>query len=384
MASGAPPRRRDAPIRIPVPRRLTRPAAQPAVDRRRRPRKTPLSYRLRAAAEDPLRRLQLALVVLGLLVAIGTLFYRYAEGMGWINALYMTVITVATVGFGETEALSQGGRLFTVGLIVVGVAAGAWAAGNAIEVMLGQTFWLTVQRRKMNQTLPTLRDHFIVCGYGRLGTRIVRDLMARGETFVVVDEKQELEEGFLADAIPHVIGDATHDEVLMAAGVARARGVVVALDADANNVLTVLTARGLNPKLLIVSRSNSETSEGKLRRAGADRVVTPEDIGGHRLALALLRPAVHDLFDQMFSFSVDVAVDVGQITIGPHSPFAGQTIAGCDLRRVMNVSILAVRASGGEFTLNPHAQHQIAPGETLIVIGPAEAVYELEALYEGE
>jgi len=331
-----------------------------------------------------MRRLQLALSVLGLLVGIGTLFYRYAEGMGWINALYMTVITVATVGFGETEHLSQGGRLFTVGLIVVGVGAGAWAAGNAIEVMLGQTFWLTVQRRKMNQTLPTLRDHFIVCGYGRLGTRIVRDLMARGETFVVVDEKHELEESFLADSIPHVIGDATHDEVLTAAGVERARGVVVALDADANNVLTVLTARGLNPKLLIVSRSNSETSEGKLRRAGADRVVTPEDIGGHRLALALLRPAVHDLFDQMFSFSVELSVDVGQITIGPQSPFAGQTIAGCDLRRVMNVSILAVRAAGGAFTLNPDAQHRISPGETLIVIGPAEAIYELEALYEGE
>jgi voltage-gated potassium channel len=159
---------------------------------------------------------------------------------------------------------------------------------------------------------------------------------------------------------------------------------VAALDSDANNVLTVLTARGLNPKLLVVSRANSDASESKLRRAGADRVVTPEDIGGHRLALALLRPAVHDLFTEMFSFGMNVAVDVGQITIAPDSPFAGQTVARCDLRRMRNVSILAIRDTAGTFALNPDAQRVLSAGETLIVIGPAEAVYELEAMYEGE
>jgi voltage-gated potassium channel len=159
---------------------------------------------------------------------------------------------------------------------------------------------------------------------------------------------------------------------------------VAALDSDANNVLAVLTARGLNPGLIVVSRANSDASESKLRRAGADRVVTPEDIGGHRLALALLRPAVHDLFDQMFSFGMDVAVDVGQITIATGSPLAGQTVAHCDLHRLRSVSILAIRDSGGTFALNPDAQRVLGPGETLIVIGPAEAVYELEAMYGGE
>jgi voltage-gated potassium channel len=353
-------------------------------DRRRRPRKASLRYRISTAAQHPLHRLQLGLFFLFLLIASGTLFYRFVERMGWIDALYMTVITVATVGFGETAPLSQGGRLFTILLIVLGVGVGAWAAGSAIEVMLGQTYWLTVERRNMKQRIDNLRDHFIVCGYGRLGTRIVRDLMARGESFVVIDQKEEHEERLLAEGIPHVIGDATHDDILMNAGVTRARGLVAALDSDASNVLTVLTARGFNPKLLVVSRANNDSSESKLRRAGADRVVTPEDIGGHRLALALLRPAVHDLFDEMFSFSVDLAVDVGQITLSDNSPFAGQTVARCDLRRMRNVSILAIRDTTGRFTLNPDAQRVLGAGETLIVIGPAEAVYELEALYGGD
>jgi voltage-gated potassium channel len=236
----------------------------------------------------------------------------------------------------------------------------------------------------MRQSLAGFRDHYVICGHGRLGTRIERDLRARGEPFVVIDWQEGIEESFLAENIPHVIGDATHDEVLRTAGVERARGLVAALDSDASNVLAVLSARGLNPDLLIVARANSESSEPKLRRAGADRVVTPDAIGGHRLALALLRPAVHDLFNEIFSFGVQIAVDVGQITIDPRSPFAGQTVAGCDLRRVRNVSILAVREPGGGFVLNPDADRVIATGETLIVIGPAEAVYELEAMYSGD
>jgi voltage-gated potassium channel len=357
-----------------------RPDGRP-LDRRRHRRKKRIGTLYQQWAENPFRRLQIALGALFVLLLVATLVYHFMENMGWIDALYMTVITVATVGFGETEPLSQAGRLFTIGLIVLGVSAGAWAATNAFEVMLGQTFWLTVQRRKMRQTLEGMRDHFIVCGYGRLGTRIVRDLMARGEAFVVVETREDMEERFLAAEIPYLIGDATHDESLQQAGVGRARGLVAAMDSDANNVLAVLTARGLNRDIIIVSRANSDRSEGKLLRAGANRVVTPEDIGGHRLALALLRPAVDDLFEQLFSFGLDVQVDIGQIVVPEHSPFAGQTVAECDLRRLRSVSILAIREEGGRFAMNPDASRMISAGETLIVIGPADAVYELEALY---
>ena len=341
-------------------------------------------HALRLALEDPVRQFQASLVVLFAVLVTGTVGYHFLERLRWLDSAYMTVITVATVGFGEVRPLSDAGRLFTIGLIIMGVGTGAWAATRAVEVMLGQTLWLSVQRRTMTQLVSSLRDHYVICGHGRLGTRIERDLRARGEPFVVVDWSQPLEESFLRLEIPHLIGDATHDDVLRSAGVARARGLVAALDSDASNVLAVLSARELNPDLLIVARANNEASESKLRRAGADRVVTPDAIGGHRLALALLRPAVHDLFNEIFSFGIEVAVDVGQITIEPASPFAGQTVAGCDLRRMRNVSILAVREPDGGFTLNPDAERVIHPGETLIVIGPAQAVYELEAMYSGD
>jgi len=341
-------------------------------------------HRLRVQLGDPVRQFQLTLVMLGIVLVVGTVGYRLIERLSWLDAAYMTVITVATVGFGEIRPFTPAGRVFTMGLIIVGVGTGAWAATRAVEVMLGQTLWLSVQRRRMKQALGELRDHYVICGHGRLGTRIERDLRARGESFVVIDWSEQLEEFFLGENIAHVIGDATHDEVLVAAGIGRARGLVAALDSDASNVLAVLSAREMNPGLLIVARANSEASESKLRRAGADRVVTPDAIGGHRLALALLRPAVHDLFNEVFSFGVEIAVDVGQITIDPQSPFAGQTVAGCDLRRLRNVSILAIRELSGGFALNPAADRVVSPGETLIVIGPAEAVYELEAMYSGD
>lgn len=345
-------------------------------------KRPPLGHRLRAVLNEPLRRFQLSLLILVLLVAAGSAGYMLLEGASWLDALYMTVITLATVGYRESVVLHPAGQLFTIGLIVLGVGVGAWAATNAIEVMLGQTFWVSVQRRRMERTLEQIGDHYIVCGYGRLGQRIVRDLEAQGEQLVIIEQAHEPEEQLLERGIPHIIGDATLDDVILRAGVERARGLVAALDSDANNVLTVLTARELNPRLLIVARANTETSESKLRRAGANRVVTPEAIGGHRLTLALLRPVVHDFFSRIFSYGVgEMDVDVGQLVIPADSPFAGQTVAGCDLRRMRNVSILAVQLSDGEFVLNPQAQRTIEPGETLILIGPAEAIYELEAMY---
>jgi voltage-gated potassium channel len=333
---------------------------------------------------EPVRQLQLSIALLLLLVIAGTVGYIVLERLGPLDALYMTVITLTTVGFGEVDPLGDAGKLFTIVLIVLGVGSAAWAVSNAAEVMLGQTFWVSVQRRRNRETVMEMKDHYVVCGYGRLGRQIVRDLEARGEPFVVVDEDETLEAELIEQRIPHLLRDATLEETLVDAGVRDARGLVSALDSDANNVLTVLTARELNANLLVVSRANMESSESKLRRAGADRMVTPEAIGGHRLALALLRPAVHDFFGHVFNFGSEPDVDVGQITISKDSPFSGQTVAGCDLRRVRSVSILAIRTKAGRFDLNPDADRVIEPDETLIVIGPADAIYELEALYTAE
>ena len=337
--------------------------------------------RIRAASRDPIGQLVTSLLVLVVIIALGTLGYVVLEGWTWSEGLYMTLITVATIGYGEVRPLDAAGRAFTMVLIVFGVGAVAWAFTRAFEVTLGDAFWSSVRKQRMKDMISRLGEHYIVCGYGRLGWRIVQDLQARGEQFVVVDSSDEAELRLKQDGFPYVRGDATLDETLLAAGVTRARGLVSALDTDASNVLTVLTARGLQPSLLIVARSNTEASESKLHRAGADRVVTPESIGGHRLALALLRPGVHDFLNRIFSFRPDLGTDVGQVTVRENSPFMGQTVASCDLRRVRNVSILGVQLEGGEFVLNPDPERTIGASETLIVIGPADAIYELEALY---
>ena len=340
-----------------------------------------LILRIRRELAEPIRQLQLSLFLLFGLIVVGTVGYMTLEGMTVVEALYMTVITLATVGFKEVRQLDNTGMIFTTGLIVVGVGTAAWAISNAAEVMLGQTFWISVQRRRNRNMVETMQDHYIICGYGRLGRQILRDLNVRGEPFIVVDWAETAEEELLEAQVPHLVADATSEDTLREAGIEKARGLVAALDDDAQNVLTVLTARELNPRILIIARAGTENLESKLLRAGADRVVTPSSIGGHRLALALLRPAVHDFFGRIFTLGTEPDVDVGQITVPEDSPFAGQTIEGCDLRRIRNVSILAIRKPDGLFDLNPGAQRLIQPGETLIFIGPAESVYDLEALY---
>jgi len=339
-----------------------------------------IGRRIRAALGDPLRRFQISVAALFLLILAGTGGYVLLEGMRPGEALYMTVITITTVGFGEVQPLSPVGRAFTIGLILVGIGAVTSAISNAVEVVLGQRLWTSVQKRRMEAWLMVMQDHYIVAGYGRIGRQIVRDLRARGQTFVVVESDPGLEEEFIEDQIPHVFGDATQEEALQRAGIERAYGFVATLNTDADNVLSVLTARELNERLFIVARATTAAFEKRLRRAGADRVVSPYDIGGHRIALALLRPAVHDLLNQVFD-SAQTDADIGQIRVRPESPLAGQTLGQCDLRQVSGLTILAIQKPDGEFTINPNSQRRIEVGETVIVIGPPDAIYQLESAH---
>jgi voltage-gated potassium channel len=334
--------------------------------------------RLRQFIGDPLRRAQLSVLALLSLILAGVIGYIILEGMTPVEALYMTIITITTVGFGEVQPLSPPGRVFTIILILLGLLAVTSGISNTVEVLLGQRMWLRAQQRRMKAWLMTANNHYVVCGYGRIGQQIVRDLQARDEAFVIVEANEELEEVFAEAAFNYILGDATQDEVLLEAGIERAKGFVAALDSDAGNVLAVLTARGLNPGLFIVARATSPSSERKLRRAGANRVVSPYDIGGHRISLALLRPAVHDLLNQIFDVS-DMDADIGQIAVTPQSRLARQTIGNCDLRSVRNLTILAIQQPGGQFIINPSVKHQISEGETLIVIGPPDAIYQLES-----
>ncbi len=327
---------------------------------------------------DPMRRVQLSIVFLLLLVLVGMVGYMVLEDMAPVDALYMTVITITTVGFGEVRPLSPASRLFTMVLILLGVSAVTSAVSSAVETVLEQRVWLSVQRRRTKEWLMKANNHTVVAGYGRIGQQIVRDLRNRDVPFVVIDFSGEAEQTFLEEKIHYVLGDATLDEVQLEAGIDRAKAFVSALDTDADNVLAVLTARGLNPDLFIVARATTTSSEVKLRRAGANRVVSPYDIGGHRLSLAVMRPAVHDLLSQIFDVTVTDA-DIGQIAVAAGASLAGQTLGTCDLRQVHNLTILAIQQPDGSFAINPSPQHTIQAGETLIVIGPPQAIANLES-----
>ncbi len=341
--------------------------------------------RLRAILADPVRDFQIAMLMLVLLVAVGTLGYILLEQMPIIDAFYMTIITVSTVGFGEIHPLSNRGRVFTSVLIILGLTIVTTAVSSAASVVLGPQLWLSIQERKMEETLRTVEKHYVVCGYGRMGRQIIRDLRARKASFVVIEMNEDIREELLEENIPYIIGDGTQDDILLDAGIERAVGLVSALNSDADNVMTVLSAREINPKIFIVARASTNTAESKLRRAGADRVVSPYQIGGHRLALALLRPAVHDFLNLIFNVSDDVDdMEVGQIYIQGESSLAGMTIAHANLRQSHHVSILAIQKINGEFTMNPHTQHVIQTGETLIVIGPPEAIYRIEEKWNPE
>jgi voltage-gated potassium channel len=328
--------------------------------------------------QNPLRRLQLSLLTLVLLTLSATLVYMVLEGWTPLEALYMTVITIATVGFGEVRPMSPLGRTFTIGLILVGVGVTTAAISTALSLTISPVLWRSVQLRRMKRMIDTLEQHYIVCGYGRIGRQIIRDLQMRDEKFVLIDGSPEMEEQFIEKKLPFIIGDATRDEVLLAAGVDRAKGVVAALNNDSSNVMVVLTARGLNPAIFIVARVVHADSEKKLLRAGANRVVNPYQIGGHRIALSLLRPTVDYFLDKIFHFGTGQDIDIGQLAVYPGSSLAGQTLGECDLRRVYQVNVLAIQQPGGELILTPPPTTYLETGAVLIIIGIPEAIYRLE------
>lgn len=334
------------------------------------------------AFDNPVHNVQLSLLTLMLLVAFGTLVYILLENMTFTDALYMTIITITTVGFGEVQELSPQGRAFTILLILLGVTAATTAISNAISVVLGPRLWHSIRLRRLEGILQQLEDHYIICGYGRMGSQVARDLQARGESFVVVDQNADIEAEMIAHEFPYIIGDATLDDTLMQAGIERARGLVAALNSDSDNVMTVLSARELSRKVIIVARVSNIEAESKLRRAGANRVISPYQLGGHRIAVALIRPSVSDFLDQLYSFGAGMHIDLGQLHVRAGSRLEGQKIGSSDLRRVHNVNVLAIQRGDGEIIITPNPDEPLTAGCVLIVIGPPDNVYELEAEFE--
>lgn len=328
-----------------------------------------------------IRQLRLAILALLALAGMGTVGYMYIEGWSTLDALYMTVITLATVGFKEVHPIGSHGKVFTIVLICFGVTIVFWALGSVVEIMVSERVWHSIRRRRMENRISKMRNHQIICGFGRMGQQIAKDFGRNHVQFVVVEINPLQIPRLLAGNIPFVEGNASEDKTLIAAGIRHASGLVTVSPSDEDNVFIALTARVLSPNIHIVARSIQEENEDKLRRAGADVVLSPYVMGGRRMAAAVLRPHVIEFLDTaMHSENLDLEIE--DVLVGPTAEFAGKAIRDSGIRQKSGCIILAVRCNDGTFTHNPTPERVLAAEEIMIVMGTPEQLMILRKIAE--
>lgn len=328
------------------------------------------------------RRFALSLVVLATLIVSGTLGYAWLEGWDAAEALYMTVITVATVGFGEVHPLSAGGRIYTMALILLSTGVMVYATASLTALILeGELFGL-LKRKRMNNLIRALSGHYVVCGDSRIGQHILEELGRIDQPFVVVEREPEKVDALLARNILAIAGDATTDASLLEAGIERAKGLAATLSTDADNLFVVLTARRLNPDLRIISKALDEGSRDKLKQVGADGVVMPQAIGGMRIASELLRPNVVSFLDIMMR-GKDQAIRVDEIRIRDGFGAIGMSLADSGLATTEGVSLIALSRGDEPYRFTPDRDTRLQAGDLLIMLGNTRTIRELEQRLAG-
>lgn len=327
------------------------------------------------------RRLLLILSIPLLLFAVGTVGYMLIEGWGFVDAFYMTTISLTTVGFGEVRPLSALGRMFTVFLLLAGVSTVAYGLTTAVELLVAGDFVKQLRRVRMDREIGRMRSHVIVCGYGRVGKSAAASLKDSKRDVVIIESDVARTEEAMHDGFTIVEGDATRDEVLRDAGIDRAWGVIVTSGNDSVNLFIVLSARSMNADLYIVARSVDVENEPKMRRAGADRVVSPYQIGGKHMANIIVRPHVTDFFD-VVTLDGGIELWVEEVGISASSVLVGKTVGDADVRRRTGVTLVALLRHTGGAAVMPDASTRLEAGDNLIVLGTREQLAALEELAE--
>lgn len=326
---------------------------------------------------SPLHRLSRVAVAFLLVTAVGTLGYVLL-GFGFLDALYQTVTTITTVGFREVHPLTPAGQVFTMVLILVGAGTVFYMFGVLLESLIDGHLRHRLERRRMNRQIDRMRGHIIVCGWGRVGRSTAQYLRNLGKQIVVIDRDPEQ----LRDIeFAHILGDVTDDTVLHAAGIEHAHALIAALDSDADNVYVTLSSRSQRADLVIIARSRTESSKSILLRAGADRAVNPQLIGGRRMAAFALQPHVAEFLDVvMHEDTLEYRIE--EIGIGAQSPMVGRSLIDTALRRTTGALILALRATTGQLIANPADDTEIRPGTILIVLGTPAQLEAVRTLFE--
>jgi len=327
--------------------------------------------------EHPLRRFRLPAVLLAIVVAYGIAGYVLIERWSVLDAFYMTIITISTVGFTEVHPLDGAGKLFTSTLIVGGVATMLYAFGVFAETLSEGRITEYGRRRRLDRQVSKLSSHFILCGYGRIGTQIAQEFDRAGVPYVAIDNNPEAIARLRAEGRVHIDGDASDEAVLMRAGIARSRGLISAVDSDERAVYIVLAARALHRDLYIIARAGRPASIRRLELAGANRVISPYRMAGHQMAELALRPGVVEVMD-----TIQHEVGVEELMVPPGSKLVGCTIRTAGFLEPNLASLLAVRRRDGRLHVNPAPELELQEGDLIFALGSEDQLRRTAALVE--
>lgn len=311
-------------------------------------------------------------------IVFGTAGYIIIEGWNFFDSLYMTIITLTTVGYEEVHSLSHEGRVFSIVLMLSGVGTMFYTFGVGAKVLLEGEIRDILGRKRLSKKIENLKNHYIICGYGRMGSIICKELKQHNAPFVVIEDTPEIVAAMEGDLLA-LQGDATQDTVLKEAGIEKAKGLISVLSSDADNLYVVLSARGLNPQLRIVARASEEGAAQKLMRAGADDVVSPYYIGGVRIAHTLLKPAVVD-FIEFATHSENLELQMEEIKVKEQSHIVNQSLDECGIRKDLGIIVVAIKRETGEMEFNPTSTSVIKKGDTLVAMGEVKQLKALEEL----
>lgn len=325
----------------------------------------------------PFRRLLPAVILIISVIVLGILAYTFIEKWTFLEATYMVITTLFAVGFQEVHPLSPTGRIFTMFIIIGGVGSAVYAAGQAVEIIVEGEMSGYRKRKRMDKIIREMKDHYIICGFGRVGHQVAEAFRSARVPFVVIDSKNETLEELEAVGIAGIVGDATTDSILLRAGILKAKGLVACSDSDVANVYVTLSARVLNPRLHIVSRAGIHDTEKKLIMAGANKVISPYFISGIRMAALATRPVTSDFLD-LVTHGGQVDFSLTEIAIPEGSPLIHRSVAEADITNISGALVLAVRKTDGAFELQPKAISKLEKGDVMIVLGTQEQLDALE------
>jgi voltage-gated potassium channel len=305
------------------------------------------------------------------IISLGTGGYHVIEGMSFFDAFYMTIISISTVGFAEIAPLTPAGRTLTVIIIILGISFGTYTVSVIVRVFIEGELQSYFGRRKVQKQITKLKNHFIICGFGRIGRIICDELSEDGIDFIVIEKDPKAVERIVASNYLFLEMDATSEEALLKAGIHGAKGLVTAVNSDANNVFITLTARGLRADIFVLARASEEINENKLRRAGANQVVSPYLIGGKRMGQILKRPTVVDFID-IAMMGNKLGLMIEEATLKEGSAIIGKNLVSSNLRNDFGVIIVAIKKKNGDMIFNPMPSETLEAGDVIVVIGKRE------------